>query len=443
MPRRNETAERRAGQRYAGWLGPALLGAVALGNVVIWLGARPAGGPTGRFIGELCGAEAVLLFSSSLVLTTLLPPIERAFDGLDRVAVWHRRAAVAGLVVLVGHLSLVTSPPDPFATAFGHALGDVALAGLLFLSVWALAPALRAARWPGPIRRLAQASYERWLGAHRLMGLFVAVAVAHGEIVDPVLHRSSTLRVVFSVVGATGIAAYLYRELIARFVVPTYEYRVGAVERLGETTVEVALQPVGRRLSFSPGQFVFVAFGGIDGWQRHPFSVSSAPDDGDLELTIKDLGDYTRDLLQALRPGVPAKLAGPFGTFDYRHGGHNQVWIAGGVGITPFLSWIRSLDGDFDRDVDFYYSYAGADEALHRDEIVAAATAHPSFRTHLVSSDRDGLLTADAVMAAVPAGGEPWIYMCGPPGMMRSLATGFRRMGVPRRRMRWEDFGPR
>ena len=49
---------------YASWIGPAILGAVALGNVVIWLAARPAGEPTGRFIGELCAAEAVLLFSS-------------------------------------------------------------------------------------------------------------------------------------------------------------------------------------------------------------------------------------------------------------------------------------------------------------------------------------------------------------------------------------------
>ncbi|MGO9495211.1 MAG: hypothetical protein ACLQA5_00610 [Solirubrobacteraceae bacterium] len=54
---------------------------VALANIVLWLLARPNGQPTGRFIGELCGAEAVLLFSCSLVLATLLAPIERAFGG--------------------------------------------------------------------------------------------------------------------------------------------------------------------------------------------------------------------------------------------------------------------------------------------------------------------------------------------------------------------------
>jgi hypothetical protein len=114
--------------------------AAAVANVVLWLAARPPGPPTGRFLGELCGAEAVLLFSCTLVLATLLPGIERAFSGLDRVVVWHRRTATAGVLLLVPHVVLATSAPDRYATGIGPALGDVALLGLLALTVWALAP---------------------------------------------------------------------------------------------------------------------------------------------------------------------------------------------------------------------------------------------------------------------------------------------------------------
>jgi hypothetical protein len=60
---------------------------LAVAYIALWLVARPPGQPTGRFIGELCGAEAILLFAISLVLATILPMIERAFSGLDRVAV--------------------------------------------------------------------------------------------------------------------------------------------------------------------------------------------------------------------------------------------------------------------------------------------------------------------------------------------------------------------
>src|ERR1700751_6071379 len=58
-----------------------------------------------------CAARRVSLFSCSLVLATVPAPIERAFGGLDRVAVWHRRAAVAGVLLLLPHVALVSFGP--------------------------------------------------------------------------------------------------------------------------------------------------------------------------------------------------------------------------------------------------------------------------------------------------------------------------------------------
>jgi predicted ferric reductase len=427
----------------SGVAGVAALVSVAVANIALWLVARPAGQSGGRFVGELCGSEAVLLFSCALVLATLLRPIERAFGGLDRVALWHRRAAVAGVVLLIPHVALVNSAPDRYATSFGHALGDIALVGLLVLAVWGLAPTLRAVRWPGVIRRMARATYERWLTAHRLTGLFVVAAVVHAAIVDPVMHRSPVLRVVFLAVGAVGIAAYLYRELLARYFVPIYDYTVANVRQLNQTTLGVTLAPARKSVSFTPGQFVFLALGGAGGWERHPFSVSSSPSDPQLELTIKASGDYTRQLYEQLRAGVPAKLAGPFGGFDYRQGGRDQIWIAGGIGVTPFLSWIRSIDGEFDRTVDFYYSVAHAPDALYLDEIRAVTEQHPSLRLRLVCADTDGQLTPEEVVHAISPQASPWVYMCGPPPMMKALSAGLRELGIPNRRVRWEQFGVR
>ena len=139
----------------SGRAGVVALVTVAVAFPLLWIVARPGGQPLDRFLGELSGAEAVLLFSCSLVLATVLAPIERAFGGLDRVAVWHRHAAVAGVLLLIPHVALVSSAPDKYATSLGHALGDIALIGLLVLAVWALAPSLRTVRWPGPVRRMA------------------------------------------------------------------------------------------------------------------------------------------------------------------------------------------------------------------------------------------------------------------------------------------------
>jgi predicted ferric reductase len=426
-------------------LGTTVLAAVAGGNGALWLIARPPNQPTGRYIGELCGAEAVLLLSCSLVLTTLLSPIERAFGGLDRVVLWHRRAATIAVLLLLPHRFLATSSPDRYATGIGPGLGTLALLGLVLLSVWALAPTLRAARWPGPmVRRLARASWERWVTAHRLTGLFVIAAVAHGALVAPALHASTLLRVVFLVVGGIGAAAYLYRELFARFFVRSHDYTVSDVQRPNDTTTDVSLEPAREPLAFVPGQFVVLSFGGAAGWQRHPFSVTSAPSERRLGVSIKASGDYTRDLHDTLRPGTPAKAVGPFGGFDYRQGGHEQIWIAGGIGITPFIGWIRSLDALFDRNVAFYYSVRQQADALYLDEIEAAARRHPSLRAKVVETDRDGLLTAEKAMDGHPAGrANVWVYMCGPPPMMNALSKGFRELGIPATRVRWEQFNVR
>ena len=424
-------------------LGVVLLGIVVIGNVALWALARPVGQPPGRYIGEFLGVEAVLLFSCALVLATLFGVIERAFGGLDRVAIWHRRVSVAGVVLMIVHPVFAGSGPVLNSSAVGRGLGSIAFLGLLALTVWALAPSLRAAKWSRLIRRLARSSHERWLTGHRVTGLFVAAAVVHGSLVDPALRASTTLKVTYLVVGCIGIAAFVYRELLARFVVPQYDYTVAEIKRPNETTVDVFLEPTGRSLRFAPGQFIFLAFGGYDGWQRHAFSVASAPSDRRLEVSIKSAGDYTRDLHDRLQPGTPAKVAGPFGGFDYRQGGQQQIWIAGGIGVTPFMSWIRALGGDFDRNIAFYYAVDRASDALDLDEIKAAAAAHPTLRPHLIDSSRDGFLTAETAASDMPGVTDVWVYMCGPPAMMAALSKGFEHLGIPSSRIRWENFSIR
>ena len=91
------------------------------------------------------------------------------------------------------------------------------------------------------------------------------------------------------------------------------------------------------------------------------------------------------------------------------------------IGVTPFMSWIRSLDGGFDPEVDFYYSVRAPAEAVHRDEIEAATKANPLLRGHYVYSNADGTLTADEVLRHVAPDARPSIYMCGPPAMMQAF----------------------
>ena len=246
-------------------IGGEVIVGLALTNVVLWVLLRPPGVPGTMYLGEIFATTAIVLLSCSLVLATRAPLLERFFGGLDRMYLWHRWSAVAGVVLLLPHSALVTSAPDPNLNEFGSVLGHVALIGLVVLLLWALAPRLSAVmrRLPTNVQGWFM-QYQRWFTLHRLTGLFVVAGLVHGALVDPVLRRSTILLGWYVAVAAIGTAAYVYRELFLRFFSRQwqYDYRVKAINQLDPRALEVMLAPTTRPLPFVAGQFVFVHFGG-------------------------------------------------------------------------------------------------------------------------------------------------------------------------------------
>ena len=417
---------------------------------LVWLVARPSGESDASYIGQFLGAESVLLLSIALVLISTLPWVEEWFDGIDRAAIWHRRVAIAGLILLAPHILLSSSP---HGTTLGGPLGAIGAIGLVALVVWAILP-----RWqsvvPAPFRGLIRAAhdapgvreirrifggYERWRLLHRTTGLFVTAGFVHGVLDGTPFHHSSLLRWGYVAVGAVGIAFYVYRELLARYFVSLHDYQVEAVRALGGDLVEVALRPIGRSVDFVPGQFAMVYLEAKDGWHRHPFTIASAPSEEVLRVTVKALGDYTARLQELIEPGMPAVIGGPHGRFSHWKGTDEQIWIAGGVGVAPFLSWLRALNGQLPQQVDFFYSADGTPPFA--DEIRTIADRYPSLHAHLIDTSVDGRLTTERVLSAADGDRRQLsVFMCGPQGMLRSFQSQLRLAGVPPRQIHREYF---
>ncbi|TWF79220.1 flavin-dependent oxidoreductase [Pseudonocardia hierapolitana] len=196
--------------------------------------------------------------------------------------------------------------------------------------------------------------------------------------------------------GCTGRTAapvaYLHTLLLARFVRPRRAYVVRAVRRLDPATVEVVLSPRGtRRLAFRPGQFAFVTFHQRGLREPHPFTVTSAPADETLRLTIRAAGRFTARVHRELGPGRRATVEGGYGMLGHAGGRARQIWVAGGIGITPFLSRLRA--GGPDRPVDLFYVVRHREDALFRSEL----ESHPGVRVHLVVTSESGRPTAGRI----------------------------------------------
>jgi VWFA-related protein len=95
---------------------------------------------------------------------------------------------------------------------------------------------------------------------------------------------------------------------------------------------------------------------------------------------------------------MDAVIEGAYGMFDYKTGGQKQIWVAGGIGVTPFLSFIRDMNMNLAQDVDFYYTVRHREEAVFVDEIEAAAEKNPRLKAHVRYSSTDGSLTVEDIV---------------------------------------------
>jgi predicted ferric reductase len=186
-----------------------------------------------------------------------------------------------------------------------------------------------------------------------------------------------------------------------------------------------------------PGQFAFVNWDEAEG--AHPCTIASAWDPSEHRLTFitKELGDYTRRMPAALRVGQPVKVEGPYGCFTFDDDRPRQIWIGGGIGITPFIARIKQLAMDRAgyagrpnlQRIDLFHTTADwSEEAIAR--LTADAQA-AGVQLHVLHDARDGLLTGERIRAAVPDWQEASVWFCGPARFGAALRNDLARHGLP------------
>lgn len=306
----------------------------------------------------LSGLWSLGLMSLIMLLALRLPLIERPLGGMDQVYRLHKWAGIgAGLTALL-HWGLkeggglikalwgrAGKPPHeavlPWlsdARGLAKDLGEWGFYLLLALLAVTL------------IHRLL--AYRPWRLTHRAMALLYLVFVFHALALLPLHFWAPPLGWVMGGLMALGSLAALASLAGAIGLRRRHSAHIHSVQRLGAQAdaplqVDCALAPSwpGHRA----GQFAFVYFDAAEG--AHPFTIASAPGalgctEGGaplLRLVIKPLGDYTQRLHQRLRAGQALHIEGPYGCFDGQgSSARAQVWVAAGVGVTPFLALLQA-----------------------------------------------------------------------------------------------------
>jgi glycine betaine catabolism B len=205
---------------------------------------------------------------------------------------------------------------------------------------------------------------------------------------------------------------------------------------------------------FRAGQYVnlFVTIDGVR--TSRPYSISSAPGQPHLDLTvrIKPGGFVTRHLFEGLRVADELESTGPQGHFYHEPliDGDDLVFLAGGSGITPFLSMIRHLvPSRPDKRVHLLLGSRANQDVIAAKELKALAKAHDHFKLTVVLSEPPrsyrgarGLLDADRIRKSVGDVAGRMFYVCGPDLMLDLCGRALEELGVPRHRVRKEVYGP-
>lgn len=420
--------------------------------VLALLSAWPRGpGAWLDLLGRLSGVLGLACLLVAGIVSVRIPGFDRPFGGLTRLWKLHHHLGLAAFLLLLAHPLLMALSRAPLAPA---AMLPVLVPAARDWALWAGWIALLATIvFLAPSFQLfGRPEYQRWKALHFVSGLALVAALVHTLPLTRRLPRavSATL---WGVLGTLAVGVFLWRALAARRVLRR-PWRVIQNRLLADRVTQLFLEPDdGELLSHEPGQFVYLTphDPGLAAGrhEEHPYTVSSAPGSPLLEITVKDLGDASGALM-AVAAGSRASIEGPYGDFfSPRLRGRPQLWIGGGVGITPFVSAARARAGDGPGnggggrawgDTVLINCANDPTRAYLLEALQAAAEGCETLTVHPHYFAREGPLDRAFVLARCPDAAERDWFVCGPPVLVDLARRLARETGLPRSRFRSEDF---
>jgi predicted ferric reductase len=357
--------------------------------------------------------------------------------GEDVIYHFHRQISLIAVSLVVAH-PVILIAVQPQLLSLANALEAPWTAHFAFVSIFSVIALVVTALW----RVALKIKYETW---HLIHVVLAVVAITAGVVhmagsgyylVDP---WKRTLWIGLTIFW---IGLLLYVRIVKPLFMLRRPYCVAEVrEERGDTTTLV-MQPEGHPgLRFDPGQFGWLALWGSPfRITAHPFSFSSsaAAADRRVEMTIRNLGDFT-SRIHKVSVGQRVYLDGPYGAFTIGNPADMHVLIAGGIGVTPMMSMIRTLaDRGDKRPVILLYGSKDWDSITFREELDTLKQRLNLTVIHVLANPptgwtgEQGFINAEMFKRHLPPPyADHEYFICGPNVMMDAIEKALAEMNVP------------
>lgn len=381
----------------------------------------------------LSGLLAIAMMSVTMFLATRPVWLEAPLGGMDRIYRTHKWAGILAVSFAALHW-LIEMSDDILKSVIGREgrMPKEKFAGILEIlrdlaedmGEWAIYLVLAMLA----ITLWKKFPYKAWRFLHRAMPVLYLMLAFHAVLLAPGNYWSQPVGALVAILLAAGVygAIRSLRGDIGRSRVATGN--IVAIEHPANDVTTVRCHLLQGWHGHHPGQFAFVTFDDKEG--AHPFTIASA-DQGNntVSFQIKALGDYTKRLAQRLQPGQTVRVEGPYGRFDIarRDPRARQIWIAGGIGVTPFLAWLESLQSSPEKApaADLHYCTRDQTGDGFVPRLNSLCAALPGIRLHVHDAHQGAVLKAESLGAMKNAE----IWFCGPSGLANALREGIGAMG--------------
>lgn len=417
---------------------------------ILWLAASPEVFQARTFIAlrnasvQYSGVLSIGFMSMAMVLALRSPLLEPWLGGVDKMYRLHKWFGIGALVLSVTHwistqlphwalgLGLLAQrtrgarpeledPVQAFLMSLRGAaegLGEWAF----YLSVLLISVAL--------IERIP---YHWFYQLHRLFPILYLILAFHTVVLlnfNDWLTPLGAVMLIMICLGSYAAVISLFRRIGARHrvngAIVSLQHYPGV--RSLETTINLETGWPGHK----PGQFAFVVSNVQEG--AHPYTIASAWDakDPKISFVTKELGDHTTGLVQKLKIGQKVRIEGPYGCFTFDDDCSRQIWIGGGIGITPFLARMKYM-AQWPQDarkieIDLFHSSREEDtDALRK---MAEDAEASNVRLKILIESKHGRLTGDRIRETVPDWRDASIWFCGPADFGDALRADFAANGM-------------